>query len=135
MPYRFVEGIVSDIAFEATGSDWKEVFESSAQALFSVMYERSSISSEQRVEISLESPTISELLYDFLSEIVFVIETKNMFFSEAEVEISGTRLAARLWGEPASAEKLECIVKGISLHNFAVFRHGKEYKATVTVDI
>jgi SHS2 domain-containing protein len=135
MPYRFVEGIVSDVTFEASGSSWKEVFESAAQALFSIMYDPSSISAQKNVDISVESGDIKELLYDFLSDIIVAIETNDMFFTRAEVVISGPRLAARLWGEPATSEKLECIAKGISMHNFSVIQEGNEYKATVTVDI
>jgi SHS2 domain-containing protein len=135
MPYHFIEGIVSDVAFEANGSSWEEVFQSAAQAMMSVMYDLKTISSTNYVEISVSSDNISELLYDFLSDILVAIDTNDMFFNKVEVAISGSKLAARLWGEPATPAKLQCMVKGVAMHKFSVSQEGNEYKATVTVDI
>lgn len=141
MGFEFKDEITSDVHFEATGKTLAEVFENSALALFSIMYEPEKIKPEQKFEIASEGEDKKELLFNFLTDLIILIETKNMFFSEIKVRIDGNEednsLEARafLLGSPAKKEELLCIIKGVTFYKFALRTEGNKYKATVTVDI
>jgi len=141
MGFEFKDEIISDVHFEATGKTINEVFENSALALFSIMYETDKIKPEQRFEIASEGEDKKELLFNFLTDLIILIETKNMFFSEIKVRIEGNEAEksfeakAFLRGSPAKRDELLCIVKGVTFYKFDLRADDNKYKATVTVDI
>ena len=71
--YKFLEDVaIADIAYEAYGKNLNELFENAALAIFELSANLNTIDSRQKVEFELENQKIDILLYDFLSEILFL---------------------------------------------------------------
>ena len=95
---------------------------------------------QKKIELSLENENIDSLLYDFLSEILFVKDSKYMVFNQASVSITRDkhfRLKAILKGDTINPEKqrLENDIKAVTMHMFELKREKYGYKATIVVDI
>ena len=141
--YKFLEDVaIADIAYEAYGKDLNKLFENSAFAVFELSANLKTIKSRQKIEFGLESEKIENLLYDFLSEILFLKDSKYMVFKKVKVSIRQDkemqyRLKAILKGDTINPQKqqLENDIKAVTMHMFEVKKMKSGYKATVVVDI
>ncbi len=111
----------SDIGVRGQGPTLETAFEQAAHALTAVITEEP-VSPRSIVEISLESPDLEFLLVDWLNALIFDMATRSMLFCRFEVELDGTHLKAKAWGEPVSVEKHHPAVevKGATLSELKV---------------
>jgi protein archease len=143
MPYRYLEDIATaDAAFEAEGSDLREVFISASEAVMGVMVEDlSTIELVVEVAIELVNPELDMLLYNLLSELVYYKDARRLLLRIESVEIEKIdgewRLKARARGEELDRKRhpLKVDVKAITLHRFALDKTDVGWKTTVVVDI
>ena len=139
--YKFLEDVaIADIAYEAYGKDLNELFENAALAIFELSAELKTVEAKQKLEINLENEKIENLLYDFLSEILFLKDSKYMVFRKVKVKIIENKkykLNAVLEGDTINPEKqhLENDIKAVTMHMFEVKKEKNGWKATVVVDI
>lgn len=134
--YKFVKDLTSDVLFEAYGKTLKELFENAAKALLSVICQVDKVKPVKVVAISVKGKDIKELMFNWLQELITLVDIKNMFFSRFVIEkIDEKSLKARIYGESASPEKGETIVKAVTLYKFNVEKTKQGYKATVSLDI
>src|SRR3989344_829036 len=109
MTHKFIEDFATaDIAFEASGKDLNELFKSSAEALFEILY-------------------IKDL--DFM-----IFCNCDLKIKESK---SGYELDAVVYGEKINPKKheLHSDAKAITLHQFSIDKTKNGYKAFVIVDI
>ena len=89
----------------------------------------------------MENEKIDNLLYDFLSEILFLKDSEYMVFKKVKVSIKEAgkkfKLKSTLEGDTINSEKqhLENDIKAITMHMFEVKKEKEHWKATVVVDI
>lgn len=139
--YRFLENIaIADIAYEAYGKSLNELFENAATAIFELSANLKTVEAGQKIEFKLENEKIDNLLYDFLSEILFLKDSKYMVFKNVKVEIRENKnfeLKAFLEGDSINPKKqqLENDIKAVTMHMFELKKAKEGYKATVVVDI
>ena len=139
--YKFLEDVaIADIAYEAYGKDLSEMFENAAFAIFELSANLKTVEARQKIEFELENKTIENLLYDFLSEILFLKDSKYMVFKKVKVSVSEGekfKLKAVLEGDSINPEKqqLENDIKAVTMHMFEVKKEKSCYKATVVLDI
>ncbi|MEK6891817.1 MAG: archease [Nanoarchaeota archaeon] len=142
--YKFLEDIaLADIAYEAYGKDLNEVFENSALAIFELSAEVKTIKPKKKLEIKLEHEKLDNLLYDFLSEILFLKDSKYMVFKNVKVKINEDKknkkfkLKSTIEGDTINSEKqhLENDIKAITMHMFELKKTKNGYKARIVVDI
>ena len=139
--YRFLENVaIADIAFEAFGKDLNTLFENAALAIFELSADLKTVDAPEEIEFELEHVNLDNLLYDFLSEILFLKDSRYMIFKEVSVQIKeGVRnkLRCNLKGEQINTKKhaLENDIKAITMHMFELKKEKTGYKATVVVDI
>ena len=139
--YKFLEDIaIADIAFEAYGKDLNELFENAALAIFELSADLDTVDASKKVEFELENNKLDNLLYDFLSEILFLKDSKYMVFKYAHVTIKEgkkSKLKAVLEGDKINPEvqHLENDIKAITMHMFELKKEKNNWKATVVVDI
>jgi SHS2 domain-containing protein len=139
--YRFLEGIVTaDLAFEATGKDLNELFTNAAMAVLVSQADVKTISPEMTKKISLENADAGQLLFDFLNEIIFLKDAKQLIFKSVNVSVSKNKaykLVAELKGEqinPAK-HKLGNDLKAVTMHKFSLEQTTKGWKCLVVIDI
>jgi SHS2 domain-containing protein len=128
------------LAFRACGASLEELFLNSALALTSAMVDPETVKTEKEVEIKLEGENPSELLYDFLSEIVSIKDADGILFSKFKVKVGQNKkyhLSASAWGEEINPEtqELRDDVKAVTRHKFGIEKGKEEYSATIVLDV
>src|SRR3972149_4473043 len=126
MRYHFLENIATgDIAFEAWGKTLEELFAHAAEALMAVMAATKKIKPIFNFQFSIFNKNLDGLLFDFLSELVFLKDTEQLLFSKFKIKIktphpSRYTLIANLWGEKIDPKKhkLRSDVKAVTWHMF-----------------
>jgi SHS2 domain-containing protein len=139
--FEFLENIAwADLAFRASGASLEELFLNSALALTSAMVDPQTVKAEKEVEIKLEGENPSELLYDFLSEIVLIKDADGILFSKFKVKVGKNKkyyLSALAWGEEINPEtqELRDDVKAITRHQFGLKKIDGGFEAQVILDV
>ena len=140
MKYKFFDH-TADVMFEAYGSDLNELFENAALATEEIMVDMKSIDSKIVHIISISSDSVEDLLYDFLSELIFVKDTESFLFNKFKISIFNKNkkyeLKAECHGEIINRIKhrLNADAKAITKHKFEIKKIKDRYTAHVIVDI
>jgi len=140
--YKILEDVaIADIAIEAYGKDLDELFENTAFAIFEETADLKKVKEKEKKIIKIKSDKIEDLLYDFLSEILFLKDKDSFLFKNSKVKIEEKNnkfnLTAKLTGEPINRKKHELRndIKAITLHMFKVEKTKSGFKAVVVVDV
>ena len=135
MKYRFLEH-TADVKFQAFGKDMNEAFENAAIALFNAMY-KGKVTKKINKKIKVQGKDNESLLYNFLEELLFLLDSENFFLSDVKVEINknGNSLTAELYGDNASNYEISLQVKAITYHDMIVEKKGKKWVTQVVVDV
>ncbi|MBM4124537.1 MAG: archease [Nitrospira sp.] len=147
-PFTFLEDIaLSDAAFEATGATPSELFQSAAQAVIETLADPRSVAPTWRRVVERQDQDLADLLFEWLSDIVYLKDAEGVVFRTAETVVSQEtatgpwRLQGLLMGEPIDPKRheLRADVKAVTKHLYEVRRedrHGKEqWLARVVLDI
>ena len=138
MKFKYLADVaIADIAFEAYGKTLNEVFENSAYAFFDMTCNPKTIKSKIKKTINLKDKDEKNLLYNFLSELVFLKDSKQLIFSKVKVVIKDNKLKATLYGDKIDYEKQELRndIKAVTFHQFNLEKTKSGYKTRVVVDI
>jgi SHS2 domain-containing protein len=139
--YRFLEDVaIADIAFEAYGKNLNGLFENAALAIFELSADLETVDAVEKIEFELENEKLDNLLYDFLSEILFLKDSKYMVFKHVHVAVNEgkkNKLKAILEGDRINPEvqSLENDIKAITMHMFELKKEKGQWRARVVVDI
>lgn len=128
----------SDIGVRGFGATKAGAFEHAALAAIGVMTDVASVRAEEAVEVVCDAPDDMLLLVDWLNAVVYEVATRGMLFGRFEVEISGHRLRARMWGEKIDVERHEpCVeIKGATCTEARVFQNRRgTWVAQCVVDV
>ncbi|MFH1642508.1 MAG: archease [Nanoarchaeota archaeon] len=136
MKYKFLDRIRSDVMFEAYGNNLKELFENSAEALFSVICKISKVQAKESKTVDIESDNLESLMIDWLQYLIALVDTEQLFFSKIIVDdVDKTSIKATLFGEPIRSELGETVVKAVTYYKFNLEKVDTGYKVTVSLDI
>jgi SHS2 domain-containing protein len=125
MRYRTLEH-TADVMVEAYGGTLEECFANAAFALTDQMVDASKVLPRERREVSAEGDDRESMLYNFLSELLFVFDVSGMVFSRFTVRFEGGKVLCEAWGErfdPLRHEPRKEI-KAITYHMMNVDPHG-----------
>jgi len=127
----------ADIKFQAFGKSIEECFENSARAMVEAECSLKSIKPKEERKASLKAESKEELLHRFLEEVLFLMETEQMLFSDFKLEIQGNSLKGKLIGEKADKKRHEfkAHAKAVTWNSFGLEKEKGLWKATVVLDI
>jgi SHS2 domain-containing protein len=114
--------VTADVGIHSYGKTMEEAFENAALAMFEVMTDTSRIKPSTRKKVEIESEDPSALLYDWLSELIFLHDSENLVFSQFEIQISqrgdNYQLNGSVRGESFDPDKHESReeVKAVTFH-------------------
>ena len=74
--YEFFEH-TADVKFKAYGNSLEEAYKNSALAFYNVMTDITKLKPASTLEIEVSSNTYEALLYDFLTELIFYVDTEG----------------------------------------------------------
>jgi len=135
--YRLLDH-TSDIKVEIYGADLAELFTNAATCLFDLILDRKQVREIQSVPISLESAELSELLLDWLRELLFLFSTHSLAVRRVEIRsIEPTKVQATVFAEEFDPKRhgLKVEVKTPTYHEYRVERVKDGYRATVIFDV
>ena len=136
MKFKFVKGPTSDVKFEAYGRTPGELFENAALAVSSVMCEAKKVKAARSVASEVEGKDMKDLLFDWLQQVIALVDVEGMFFSKFKVAVKGNKLKAECYGDDAKPENSLTVVKSVTYHDFSLEGDDKSgYKATIVLDI
>jgi len=126
IPFEYLEH-TADIKFRAYGKSSEEMLANAAAALFKAMVDPATIKAKESWTVELEAPSLEQLAYDWLCELVFLFETESAVFATFAIKLqqneSGSwSLYGEIRGERIDLKRhaFENEVKAITLHEFQV---------------
>lgn len=131
----------ADIKIQVEGETLNEVFERAAYALMDTTVDIGRVEPKEEVQIEVTGSDLQELLYNFLEELIVLIDADSMVFSKFNVNIlegeDGYRLKARVWGERLDLEKHnpKIHIKAITYHEMEIRKVDGKYIAIYVLDI
>jgi SHS2 domain-containing protein len=128
----------ADMGLRVRAPDLPALFADAGRGLTSMIAPNlDSIRPVRRIPLRVTGSRRDDLLFDWLSEILYLFESEHLLLSQFDVEIDaeGARGTAR--GEPAdeSRHELEHEVKAITYHGLKVDETPDGWLAEVIVDI
>ncbi len=140
MDYEYLEH-TAEIKFKAYGKSPEELFDNSGKALCNAVISLKSIQKKGKALIELKADTQEELLFKFLSEILFLIDAKEFIFSSFKIRIKQKEkiffLNAECFGEKIDLKKheIKTEIKAITKHEFSITKKENGFAAEVLVDV
>jgi SHS2 domain-containing protein len=137
--FEFVDITTADVAFIAYGKDLSELFANAALAMFEVMIDTNQIEKRVEEKISVDGYDLESLMFNWLNELLYISDSKNLAFSEFDVKVDDKdfRLEAICKGEEINSEKHETktVVKAATYHKMKIWKENDIWKAQVVLDI
>ncbi len=138
--YRFLDDVaLADCAVEIEGKSLDDLFETGAVALARLMVDPATLPITDERAIVLEAPVLDMLLYDWLSELIFLKDRDGQVFPHARVRVTGEgpyRLDADVRGGTIDREHtaLGADPKAVTFHQFSVCFADGRWRARVIID-
>ena len=139
--YRFLPDVaIADVCFEATGKDLNELFANAGRATTEIMVAGSSLRGALRREIQVTAPSVEQLLFDFLNELIYLKDTASFLVKGFEITVESNsewKIHGTLIGDTidASTQKMGADAKAITMHMFEVKQTDAGWMCRVVVDI
>jgi len=122
-PYRFLEH-TADVGVEAEGDTLAEAFAQAAEGLMNVITDTSRVEARESRALDLQGEDPGDLLVNFLTELLFLLDTENLVFShfELDLDLDGLGLTGTVRGEVLDHDRHEIRteVKAITRHDLVV---------------
>ncbi|MBI2671810.1 archease [Candidatus Woesearchaeota archaeon] len=138
MKYKFLDH-TADVMFEAYGKTLDELFENCAMATEETMINLKKVKPKVRKIINLKDKEIENLLFNFLSELIYYKDAQLLVFSKFKVSIKKGKtftLIAVIQGEKLNnyhEEKVD--IKAVTYHKFQIKKLKNNFVARIILDI
>ncbi len=142
MPYRHLDLSISDVAFSAWGNTVEQMFLAATEATLSLMLEKpEAVGKKESVRIQLKEKNIEMLMFNYLQELVFYKDTRQLLLKAAELTVHKGKgnfiLKGTLAGEKINPKKhnLHVDIKAVTLYKFRVEAKNNKWQTTVVLDV
>jgi SHS2 domain-containing protein len=130
----------ADVGLKVRGSDLDDLFRTAAEGMFDyIVVNRDDVRVEQHETLSLQAESQSDLLANWLNELIYRLETEHRLYAEFNVSVAGDgrSLQAEIRGEPIDPDRhiLDHEVKAVTRHGLSLHRAGEEWVAEMILDI
>lgn len=133
--FKFLEH-TADAKFQAYGKTMEEAFSNAALAMFSVITDIKKIRKEIKKGIEAKGHDLKSLLYNFLEELLFLIDTENFLLNHVEELVIHKKekeyfLEAIAVGDKAEGYETNGDIKAVTYNEMEI----KEEKDKVMVQV
>ena len=133
--FEFLEH-TADEKFLAFGKDVEEAFSNAALATFAIMTDVEKVKPVIEKKISVSGKNKERLLYEFLEELIFFVDTESFLLSSVEslyiTNESGLfKLEAKLLGDDAINYEVTTQIKAVTYNDMFI----KEERNLVTIQV
>lgn len=135
MKYKFLPH-TADIKFRAYGATLNNAFENAGLAMFSAMYKGKIGKSEKKI-IKASGKDLESLLYNFLEQLIILLDSKNFFVSNIKVKVNqkAMKLVAEVYGDDAGKYSIGLDVKAVTYNDMFVKKVAGKWVCQVVVDV
>jgi len=135
MGFKFLKH-TADVKFQADGKTLNEAFENAALAMFNAMH-KEKVKAVKEKKIKVEGKDLENLLYNFLEELLFLLDTENLFLSKVKVKIDEKNLELEgvVVGDDAVNYSIGLDVKAVTYNEMFVRKEKNKYVCQVVVDV
>lgn len=138
-PFRVLEGAAAgDLAFEASGKDLSGLFTNAAKGLERLMIDPASVKKVVARKVNIQAENTNELLYKFLSDLVFFRDTYQLVFTSFKVKVGndGRSLSGLLQGEIIDKKRHKLIrnIKAVAKRHFDVAKRSGVWTAKAVLE-
>lgn len=136
MKYKFLKH-TADMKFQAFGKTIEEMFENSALAMFSSMYNKK-VKDVKKSKIKARGKDFESLLYNFLEELLVLFDGEEFFLSKVKslkIDKKAFKLEAEVVGDAASKYPMSIGVKAITYHDIFVKKEKDKWVGQVVLDV
>ena len=123
----------ADWELEVWAPDLCSLLEQAAFGMYHLAGARLSSSPRRirRIELSFHDPEM--LLIDFLTELVYLIESEGLAYDEFELQLEGDQFIAEITGAPLASLTKE--VKAVTYHNLIIHATDRGLEANIVFDV
>ncbi|MBI2944589.1 MAG: archease [Candidatus Wallbacteria bacterium] len=128
----------ADMGVFVKAPDLDGLLASAAQAVTELLVEPDAVSEQRELSLELEAQDPAELLVRWLSEVLFLFETRHFLGRRFQVRTAGgSRLSARIGGEELDFERhrFRCEVKAVTRHRLRGEPTTRGWRAFFIVDL
>ena len=112
---------IADGKFKAYGKNLEEAFENAALAMFSLMTDTKKVKGKIRKKISVEGKDLKNVLYNFLEELLFLLDSENFLLKEVKkIKIIKNKLSAEIIGDRAENYEIYGDVKAVTYNSMEI---------------
>lgn len=135
MKYKFLSH-TADVKFRAYGKTLNSAFENSALAMFKTMYPEK-VKNKIEKKIKVKGKDFESLLYNFLEELLILLDSKDFFLSKVKVKIDKKTfsLEAIVYGDSTKNYEISLQVKAITYNEMVIKQIDGEYVCQVVLDV
>jgi SHS2 domain-containing protein len=141
--FHFLDDVATaDLAFDAVGDSLQELFQGATCALIEVLADPITVGSTWRQTIERTDEDPAELLFDWLSDLVYWKDAAGIVFSKAPVTLIHRSdgywsLEGLLYGEAVdgSTQMLRADVKGVTKHLYRLLQSEGQWTVRVVLDV
>ncbi len=123
MKFRYFEH-TADAKFEAYGKTMEEAFANSALAMFNIIADIAKVKKSGKVHLIVNADSYEKLLFDFLSELLFYMDTEFLIFSDFNITITEKQgnfeLECTAYGDKASVYDTKGDVKAMTYNEMSI---------------
>jgi SHS2 domain-containing protein len=126
----------ADLKIKVFGKTKEELFENAMVGMLkAAKYQKKLKTQKSKVKIKIKSMDLPSLLVDFLSEILYLVETKKIVFEKVEFKkFTENEIEAILIGKPL--KRMGVHIKGVTYHDLDIHQEkDKTWQATILFDI
>jgi SHS2 domain-containing protein len=128
----------ADLGLRVRAHTLDELFADAGRGLFQMIVANlEDVRPVEKVEFAIDGIAFDFLLFDWLNELLYTFESRQLLFSQFQVRVGDTGLIATCAGEPADVgrHQMEHEVKAITYHGLRVEQSSDGWMAEVIVDI
>jgi SHS2 domain-containing protein len=135
MKYKYLDH-TADAKFQAFGKSLEEAFENAALAVFNLIVKTEDVKPKIVKKISVQSRKKESLLYDFIEELLYLLDTEGFVLNKIEnlkIEEKDEmfHLHAKAWGDSYKHYEVHGSAKSVTYNDMFI----KEEKDQVTVQV
>jgi SHS2 domain-containing protein len=138
----------ADVGFRARGASLSDLFETAAQAMFSIEYDTSTVGFVLELDVNAEAEDLEGLLVAWLSELLWLHDAKGFVPGDFMIVELGEPPMHRVGSMPLIVrgvargreigdwfEQTGPQVKAVTLHGLQIIKKRGSYEATVYLDV
>lgn len=128
----------ADLGIKVWGDDLKELFIHSASAMYELIADIDAVKPAVSVEVEAEAQDKDELLKNWLSELLYYFNVKDMLFCEFSIkELDERRIASVAKGEKIDKKRHALIheIKAVTFHSLKIEKEDNSYITDIIFDV